>query len=302
MVQVKPAPTEKTSQAAPVRASERIEFVDILRGFALFGVLAANMASFIGQSPNFETFSGTDRIVVILIRFLIQAKFYSLFSLLFGWGMAMQMRRAEAKGARFAPLFLRRLVILLIFGVLHGFFIWRGDILTTYALFGFLLLLFRKRSGKVILAAAVLVLLLSIVLTVPGDVMDGVRTGYENLTAFLRSDTRAMDSYGTGSYVQITQSRIQEFLSGHSYALYYFGNVFAMFLLGLYFGKRRIFQDVDRHLPSLRKVTAIGLAIGVVFNGIFVWTMVSPEKVPDQYTRLIQVGTRTIGAPALMLF
>jgi hypothetical protein len=74
--------TDQTLKATPVQAKERIEFVDILRGFAVFGILAANMAIFSGQSGSLQAWSGAlDRAVVLLIRFLVTAKFYSLFSL-----------------------------------------------------------------------------------------------------------------------------------------------------------------------------------------------------------------------------
>jgi len=297
--------TKRPPRATPVRGKERIEFVDILRGFALLGVLLINMYAFSGQMDGYTNplpLPLVDRAVVVLVRFLVEAKFYSMFSFLFGWGMAMQMTRAEARGTKFLPVFLRRLFILLIIGVLHSILIWDGDILTTYALFGFLLLLFRKRSGKVLLVAAVLVLLLSIVLTAPGEAMDAFREWYYNLTDFLRSDAHPESLYATGTYRQVTQLRIQDFFTGLSQVIYYFGNIFGMFLLGLYVGKRRIFQEIRRHLPTLRKVVWICLALGLVFNAIFISVIVWPRRVPPEYRYLVRVGGRTIGAPALMLF
>lgn len=305
MSELESVATKRPSRAAPVQAKERIEFVDILRGFALLGVLLMNMYGLSGQMAGYTNplpLPIVDRAVVILVRFLVEAKFYSMFSFLFGWGMAMQMMRAEAKGAKFLPVFLRRLFILLIIGVLHAILIWDGDILTTYALLGFLLLLFRKRSGKALLVTAVLVLLLSIVLTVPGEAMDTVREWYENLTDFLRSSTYSESLYATGTYKEVTRFRIQGVLAGHSRFMYYFGNIFGMFLLGLYVGKRRIFREIGQHLPALRKVVWVFLVIGLVFNAIFISTILWPQRVPAEYHRLVRVGGRTIGAPALMLF
>ncbi len=305
MSELESVATKRSLRATPVQAKERIEFVDILRGFALLGVLLMNMYGFSGQGDVYQapqTASGIDRAVVVLVRFLVEAKFYSMFSFLFGWGMAIQMMRAEAKGAKFLPVFLRRLFILLIIGVLHAILIWDGDILTTYALFGFLLLLFRKRSGKALLVTAVLVLSLSIVLTVPGETMDTVREWYANLTDFLRSDTYSESLYATGTYKEVTRFRIQDSLAGHSQLIYYFGNIFGMFLLGLYVGKRRIFREIHQHLPALRKAVWVFLGIGLIFNAIFISTILWPQRVPAEYHRLVRVGGRTIGAPALMLF
>src|SRR5688500_8559078 len=99
---------------APVAARERIDTVDIVRGFALFGILAVNMAFF--SNPIYSLIGGlhlgttpADRAAEWLIRFLAESKFYSLFSLLFGLGLALQMERAEARGAAFVPLYARRL-------------------------------------------------------------------------------------------------------------------------------------------------------------------------------------------------
>ena len=135
------------NKAIPVQASERIQVVDVLRGFALLGVLLMNMRSFSGQPFGAGSWTeALDRDIINLLDFFMQAKFYSLFSFLFGWGIAKQMERAQAKNIRFIPLYMRRLVILFVFGGLHAIFLWTGDILTMYALLGLvLLLLFSKR-------------------------------------------------------------------------------------------------------------------------------------------------------------
>jgi uncharacterized protein len=78
--------------SAPVASRERIELIDVLRGFAVFGILVANMASYGGQPPGPGAwYQVSDRVIYTLTRFLIEAKFYSLFSFLFGWGMAVQL-------------------------------------------------------------------------------------------------------------------------------------------------------------------------------------------------------------------
>ena len=289
--------------AIPVQEKERIEFVDILRGFALLGVLVANMAAFSGQPSGLEASSGLDRTLEILISFFVRAKFYSLFSLLFGWGMAMQMSRAEARGTNFLPTYLKRLIILLIFGVVHGALIWAGDILTMYALLGFVLLLFHKRSQKFVLVAAGLMLLLAIVLMIPGPAMDTVREWCSTIPNCVRANTNYAESlFGTGTFPEIARLRLQNYSGAFWWVPCYLGNVFAMFLLGLYIGKREIFRDVRHHMPMLRRVAGIGLLIGVLFSGLAISVTLWPDRVPAEYRRLVIVGTRTIGAPSLMLF
>lgn len=287
----------------PTQFHERIEFVDILRGFALIGVLFMNMNAYSGheftltQIPN-----GLNKIVVFALQFFFQAKFYSLFSFLFGWGMATQLARAKTRGSRFIPYYLRRNFLLLLIGFIHAVMIWDGDILVVYATLSFLLLLFRNRSPKTILLVAAACLTLSIVMVLPGETMDGVRAWYYELTSFLRQDTHPFQLYATGTYWEILKFRADPFFSMYANSIYWFGNIFSMFLLGLYVGKRGIFKNISEHRTLIRKVLWTGLVIGVVFNGIFLKTNLDPSWVPEAYRRLATSGARTIGAPALMLF
>src|SRR5208282_2712423 len=143
-------------RVGPVDLSERILFIDVLRGMALFGILAANMRAFFAPLDTYDNigvlFHGhADVAAQFFIDTLIQGKFITIFSFLFGLGFAMQMSRAEARGVRFMGFYPRRLLALAFFGVIHGLVIWGGDILLTYALSGAILLLFRKRQQKTLL-------------------------------------------------------------------------------------------------------------------------------------------------------
>ncbi len=156
MSEVSAVPTAKPASVAalsPTALQERIALLDVLRGFAIFGILLFNMSFFSAplylEMAGMEWGSGIgDRATELLIRFFIQGKFYSLFAFLFGLGFAVQMLRAEAKGVRFGPLYRRRLLALLLIGLVHAYLIWMGDILTIYALLGFLLFFFRSRKPK----------------------------------------------------------------------------------------------------------------------------------------------------------
>ena len=118
---------------APVDPRRRIEAIDMVRGFALFGVLLVNMFNFGAYSiawngPGDEfAFSG--------MRFFFETKSWRLFSFMFGLGFALQMIRAEARGSKFAPVYLRRLIILFVIGAAHGL-IYDGAILMSYGHMG----------------------------------------------------------------------------------------------------------------------------------------------------------------------
>ncbi len=129
---------------------QRLVHLDVLRGFALLGILLVNFEWFarplqaivLGAEPGL---AGADRVVDWLIAALAEGKFYPLFSMLFGAGFALMAERAEARGSRFGPIYLRRIALLGLFGLAHMLLVWAGDILLVYSLFAFVMvLLFRN--------------------------------------------------------------------------------------------------------------------------------------------------------------
>jgi len=135
-----------TEPLAPVAPVERVDTIDILRGLALFGILAANMRGFAGPAGTYfmpERFWPAlhDRLAQALIDTFVQGKFLAIFAFLFGVGFAVQFERAE--GRRFGWTYARRALLLIAFGLVHGLLIWFGDILLMYGLTG----LFLRRAG-----------------------------------------------------------------------------------------------------------------------------------------------------------
>jgi len=124
-----------------INKNERIQYLDILRGFALCGILFVNMPSFLGDRPN-AMMGEVDQAIRLVFDLFIQTKFYTLFSVLFGAGFYLFIQRLQQKGLP-KTIFARRLGILLVIGLVH-LCIWQGDILHTYAFTGFILLLFVK--------------------------------------------------------------------------------------------------------------------------------------------------------------
>jgi uncharacterized protein len=137
-------------------AAERIAVVDVLRAFALFGIIVTHSIDgfLAGQPPSdhFMQFGAMDRLVVELERLFTLGKFYTIFSFLFGLSFAIQLRNAEQKGAGFSGRFAWRLAVLALIALVHGAF-FTGDILIVYALLGLLLIPFRNRKTKTLLIA-----------------------------------------------------------------------------------------------------------------------------------------------------
>ena len=150
--------------AAPASATDRIEAIDALRGFALLGILFANLPYWAGapfaQPADAAVIFGnvSPEAFGAFFNGVLDGKFYTLFSLLFGLGFALQLERLERRGADGLRVFRRRMAALLLIGCVHIFLIWDGDILTLYAALGFVLPLFRKASERALIGWALLFL------------------------------------------------------------------------------------------------------------------------------------------------
>ena len=135
-----------------ISQGERIHSIDIIRGIAVLGIFLVNWPVIAGIDSRDITgiYEGIDSYIRLFYDMFIQTKFYTIFSFLFGLGFYIFMTRAEAKTDRPKTLFVRRLLILLLFGFLHYVLLWDGDILHTYAITRFFLFLFYKRKPRTI--------------------------------------------------------------------------------------------------------------------------------------------------------
>ena len=227
----------------PISLDERIEVIDVLRGLAIAGILIGNMQWFsgYGQAPAAlaETLPFADRAVHFLVHFLIEGKFYSIFSFLFGFGFALQIARAEQRGDLKASVFRRRLVWLFVFGALHAVFLWAGDILSVYALMGFILLLFRRKPDRSLLKWSLALLIIPVIWYIvlwaafvtfaPPDINSQIET---SMAEMYRQN---VDVVSDGGYGEIFTAYNLPYLAGRWIGLVMqmrLPKILAMFLLG----------------------------------------------------------------------
>ena len=274
----------------PIVQTERIQILDILRGFAIFGILAVNIAGF--ASPAFlpgyisPENSWYDELAHRLMLFFAEGKFYTIFSFLFGLGFSVQLARAEAKGKDIRSFYPRRLWVLLGLGILHAILLWNGDILRLYALLGFTLLAFRKRSNRTLLIWASAFFIFSFILLgffggpgmesegIPGwDVVNFARQAYTSHSLLNVLVFQALISLPSFLVIALTQG----------------SSVMALFLLGLLCGRMKFFEQLPEHQATLKKIALWGLLIGLAFNALFVF---------GENLWLASLGF-TLGAPAL---
>ncbi|RKG65210.1 DUF418 domain-containing protein [Corallococcus sp. CA054B] len=274
----------ESPSAGPIESAQRVHALDALRGFALLGVFISNSLNWfngrlllpreqalaLGASP-------LELTVNSLFALLIEQKFVTLFTLLFGLGFALQLTRAEERGTSIVPVYRRRLLMLLGIGLVHMVAIWFGDILTTYALVGFLLLPFRKCSEKTVLVWAALFLFVvpigfSIGQRVLPVMLDGAAATERAQKATREEEAERRAAFLTGlssdSVVMTQQAN-----AAYGWASLPNPNrplllsiILGRFLLGLWAGRRGLVQDVERHRPLLRKLAAWGLGVGGVMG------------------------------------
>ncbi|MDO9071652.1 MAG: DUF418 domain-containing protein [Rubrivivax sp.] len=148
---------------APIATTQRIESLDVVRGFALLGIFLMNIEWFNRPFTSFgegmpRDLSGVNWLASWFVAYFVQGKFWTIFSLLFGMGFAVMMVRAEQAGREFKPVYLRRVLALAVFGALHFIFLWDGDILFSYAVAALMLMVvLYGRPKPLLLTIAVLV-------------------------------------------------------------------------------------------------------------------------------------------------
>jgi uncharacterized protein len=265
-----------TQRVGPVSLSERIVFIDVLRGMALFGILAANMRAFFAPLDCYDNIgvlfhSRADVLAQLFIDGFIQGKFISIFSFLFGMGFAIQMSRAEARGVRFMGFYPRRLLALALFGLIHGLLIWAGDVLLTYAFSGAILLLFRKRQQKTLLWWAGGLFSLPIV----GSIVFLAlyfsrfrRPWMDPKPPDVQKLYTVINIYAHGTVRQILAQNWVEWkleLPTTLFAIY----AAALFLLGMWVWRAGIVQRLDEYRPVLKRVCGWCMPVGL-FVSIFV--------------------------------
>jgi uncharacterized protein len=245
----------------PVAENERVMLLDVLRGFALLGILLVNFTGTQGT-----LMPGLDALVSKALAALISESFYPLFSFLFGLGFAMQLARAGSRGSGASLLYLRRMLVLFLIGTVHATLIWAGDILVRYAITGLLLIPLHRLPQKAVLALSVV--LFATLLNGPA-----VRSQVESWRGAQRGEAAELILAARAQEERIAENRhrlIAE--TGASYAVtsanrwtayarqirsygdwlsWVLNDVLFCFLVGLMVGRARVLQEVARRRRTL---------------------------------------------------
>jgi uncharacterized protein len=320
------AHTASAQLVTPIAQQERIATLDILRGWAIFGVLLMDIEALYMPSA---AWSGTDQGVHSFLAIFGESKFWTLLSFLFGLGFSMQLFRSEGRGREFIARYRRRLLALVLIGAAQWLLLrWGGHFLIVYGAMGFLLLALRGLPSRTVLPVAIALML------IPLAYADGLNLIRERRLA--NPETRAevlgadaeRGAAGAALRAEAVRGGYLQRLGFRAKTLYrgYIGNAYeslaggfinppltyvnwlpqlGLFLIGMYVGRRRILQDIPGHLPLIRRVLVWGLALGLAAGAVrYSLTCATGECWPDRSnqtyaTHLLIAVLRRFGDPTL---
>jgi uncharacterized protein len=238
--------------------SSRIRVIDALRGFTLLGIIVTHMVEqyYAGPLPEKYSAQNSDSIIDMVATgfswLLINGKFYAIFSFLFGLSFYIQLSKAKADLA-FIAKFSWRLVTLFAIGLLHHLH-YRGDILTIYAMLGFVLLISYRLPDNYLL-----IISLFLIFDIPGVLVRiaAVAANDPSVNAFLQQDQTKLiayyEAFKSGSYLDLMKANLESFKFKMDFQVWS-GRIYmtpGLFLLGLYAGRKRFFENVQ--VPLIKK-------------------------------------------------
>jgi uncharacterized protein len=272
--------TTLTNSLAPITGNDRIQTLDVVRGFALLGILLMNIEMMAGPTMALSTgldptLTGADRWADAAIYLLVQGKFFTLFSLLFGMGFAVMSQRAAEAGKAFAAIYWRRGLALFAIGLVHALLIWSGDVLVTYAVLSLFLLALRDVPLRLLpwLAAGSFLAPLGLImgLGLLGSLMHmtpELAAGWKEamggqgqmLEALVEGQRQA---YAFGTYLEATLQRTRDFGFALMNLMIVGPLVFGMFLLGSWFVRSGAIAHPQQHARLFQRLRWVILPVGL---------------------------------------
>lgn len=298
-----------SSIAAPIGNTQREIFLDVLRGFAILGIFIANLNAFTwygfeGKDSNDYLLSAKwDHRFLFLHHMLIEGKFYSIFSMLFGWGIALQINRLANRGVSSVSFIRRRLLVMLALGALH-LLLWPGDIVFLYALIGFILLPFRKLSDKTLLFLSAFFFLLPIglyalkmhfpVCRIPSNFMFEIGGKLDEKLIGVTSEETFVSYIKNANWYELLLGDISGFFYRYGDLFFQsrFSKVLSMMLLGFVIGRSGFYTNIHRYKNVLYALILFGVIIALPANYLLAGFM---ERKDGSYQKFSMAGLqRTI--------
>jgi len=293
------------SYSTQSQAAGRHILPDLIRAFAVLGIVVVNVAYL--AWPGEATYhsgglnNSLDHAAYFGVNALFLFKAYTLFSLMFGVGLAYQMKSAERRGLPFGRRYIRRLIGLILLGVFHVTFAFVGDVLIIYAILGVILYAFRAKTVKSLLrwGIALLILQILIILFFAGALYAGETYAPEEIARDLaRSAERLPDYfeiYGQGSFSEIVAFRWNDWLGYLIFAgPIQMPGILAFFVLGLALVKSDLIANPSAPIWSTARRFA--LPVGLMISAFAAYRMAIVEN-PISSEAVLAMALVIIGSP-----
>ena len=283
--------TQSAALVGPTSPGNRIVALDVLRGFALLGILVVNITGFSGVAAIDRKWTGfADQAVQWVTKFFFTSKFFSTFTMLFGIGFALQIARLEEKTDHYLWTYGRRLFVLFLFGMAH--LALKTDLISWYAICGAILLLFRRVSLKALLLWALLLMPLPFLQVAIVSTLATAETssqlveeseqieqqttqqieaenddtdsdfGWNNYTG-----ERAIRVFSEGGLAEVLTFNIQFHVNRYTSSwVNYLWDILGplpIMLVGVFIGRRKILERIHDKIPMLRKAFWLSLGFGI---------------------------------------
>lgn len=285
----------------PVSEKKRLVWIDAARGFAIFGIFIVNIGAF--SAPFFRYGGGDlywqqpiDTVTLAIIDIFFQASFYTLFSILFGFGIQLMKESIERKQMQPVRILLRRLLALIAFGIIHAFAIWHGDILLSYGVIGLLLLLFLKRTNRTLVTLALVLLggstlIFTFMFYSVRDYLNIVDTDAIQ-QAFMNYQSADLQAIWSQNYTDWLVS------NGVGGFIILAITLLPLFLIGMYIARTRLLHELD--LKRIQKLWFVTLLLFIVFKagpylfGNPTWFSVAQDYIGGAASALFYILTITL--------
>lgn len=296
------------NSAAPVAASERNVVLDVLRAFALFGILVMNMPGFYGTfwsftRPEHLYTALYDQVAMKITDVFFDGKFNALFSFLFGVGFSIQLARLHQRSASPVRVYVRRVVVLFVLGAMHALLLWDGDVLHIYAVLALVLLALRDCSDRTVLAVVIFSILIGPAISLVNFLTAVPGSEVEAKEAIVKLEQQARNAYAHGTYVDTISMRWASAKAYYldPYTLFFYLQLLTTMLLGYLAGRRNWLaltpDNVARARALVTSASLVGLSAGVGYT--VAENMTEPFK--SSLAGVVAGALYNVHRPAMML-
>lgn len=255
--------------------NNRIHSLDLLRGFAVLGILIMNITNFSHVNVAYMNptigagLEGYNQYFHVFNYIFADTRFMSIFSLLFGAGVVLFTSNAESKGKRAGVLHFKRMFWLLLFGFVHAYLIWEGDILVTYAICGCLIFLLRKKTIQALLIMSIILFIVPLtfnLMTYYGLTMDEL----ESTFAFFHPSSEQIATeikIMQGSFLEQMPIRLENAIEFQTFVFLIetFWRTTSLMLLGMILYRKGVLS-ADKSIGYYNKMILIGFGIGLIVS------------------------------------